>query len=65
MDFLLSIAVPDIGILTEVTPNHIENFASFDEYLREKLLLIERCTNAIVYENMRDSIGRDALYYGL
>lgn len=65
MDFLLSIAVPDIGILTEVTPNHIENFASYDEYLWAKLLLIERCTNAIVYENMRDSIGRDALYYGL
>ena len=65
MEFLLSIATPDIGILTEVTPNHIEHFPSFEAYLKEKLLLIERSTQAIVYENMRDSIWRDAIYYGL
>lgn len=64
MEFLLSIAIPDIGILAEVTPNHMEQFKTFDAYLHEKLLLINNAKHAVVHEKMRDSTSRDALYYG-
>jgi len=37
MDFLMDIAIPDIAILTEVAPNHIEQFGTFDLYKKEKL----------------------------
>lgn len=65
MDFLLSIAEPDIAILTEVTPAHISQFGTFEAYLHEKILLVSHAKKAIIHEKMRDLISRDALYYGM
>ncbi|MFZ2256186.1 MAG: Mur ligase family protein [Patescibacteria group bacterium] len=64
MDFLLSIAVPDIAIITEVAPNHIEQFGTFDLYKKEKLKLIQGARDIIIHDSLRDSIEREALYYG-
>lgn len=32
MDFLLSIAIPDIAIISSVSPNHLEQFVTFASY---------------------------------
>ena len=40
MDFMLSIAIPDVAIITEIAPNHIEQFGNFDLYKKEKLKII-------------------------
>jgi UDP-N-acetylmuramoyl-tripeptide--D-alanyl-D-alanine ligase len=40
MDFLLSIAVPDIAVVLAISKNHVANFASYDEYVAEKLKII-------------------------
>lgn len=64
MDFLLSIAVPDIAIITEVAPNHIEQFGNFDAYKQEKIKLTRWVRDLIIHDSLRDSIERDALYYG-
>ncbi len=40
MDFMLSIAIPDVAIITEIAPNHIEQFGNFDLYKKEKLKIV-------------------------
>jgi UDP-N-acetylmuramyl pentapeptide synthase len=40
MDFLLSIAVPDIAVVLAISKNHVANFANYDEYVAEKLKII-------------------------
>ena len=47
MDFLLSIAVPDVSILTPVLPNHIEQFGSEEAYRNEKLKILAAKKNFI------------------
>jgi UDP-N-acetylmuramyl pentapeptide synthase len=64
MDFLLSIATPDIAIITEVAPNHLEQFGTFDLYKKEKLKITHKAKDLIIHDTLRDSIERDAFYYG-
>lgn len=65
MQFLLSIATPDIAIVTPVEPNHLEQFGSLDIYRVNKLLLIEHASIRIIHESLRQYIDLDALYYSL
>ncbi len=41
MDYLLSIVRADIGIVTNISHSHLENFSSFNEIKKEKLKLVE------------------------
>ena len=41
---LCDIAVPDVAVLTALSPVHVENFASFEELIEEKAILIDRTT---------------------
>lgn len=43
MASLLSIAKPDVGIVLNVSKNHVANFKSFQDYAAEKLLLADAC----------------------
>lgn len=65
MDALLSIAKPNIAILTRVEPNHLEQFWSLENYRKHKIKLIEASEVAIIHESLRQYIERDALYYSL
>lgn len=65
MDFLLSIASPHIVILTEVAPNHLEQFGSFELYRKEKLKLITNATHVIAHCSHKQYIDREAVYYGI
>ncbi len=65
MDALLSIAIPDISILTPVEPNHLEQFHSLENYRNHKIRLIEYAKTRIVHESLRQYIELDALYYSL
>jgi UDP-N-acetylmuramoyl-tripeptide--D-alanyl-D-alanine ligase len=64
MDYLLSIAIPNIAIITEVMPNHIEQFWAFDLYRKEKLKFAIHSEYLIVHESLREFIERDAFFYG-
>jgi len=64
MDFLCSISYPDIAILTEVAPNHIEQFGTLERYRNEKLKILKNACHAIVHESLRAWVDRDAVYYG-
>lgn len=43
MASLLSIVKPDVGVLLNVSKNHVANFQSFAEYTAEKILFAESC----------------------
>jgi UDP-N-acetylmuramoyl-tripeptide--D-alanyl-D-alanine ligase len=64
MDYLLSIAVPSIAVMTEVMPNHIEQFGTFDAYRNEKLKFSHRSEYLIAHDSLREFIERDAIFYG-
>ena len=49
MDTLLSIAVPDIGILTAIDLVHVEKFSSPDEILKEKIKLLQSASSVALY----------------
>lgn len=69
MDFLLSVAVPDIAILTKILPNHIEQFGTFERYQDEKLKIL-RAENIIAHNSLRNLISeknlskKNIIYYG-
>lgn len=63
MDFLISIARPDIAIITPIAPNHLEQFGTLDRYRNEKLILASWAKRLIAYEGLRQYIDRDAIYY--
>jgi UDP-N-acetylmuramyl pentapeptide synthase len=65
MDFLISIAQPNIAILTPVESNHLEQFGSLELYRKNKLQLIAAAKYAIVHESLRQYIDTDALFYSL
>lgn len=65
MDFLLSIAVPDIAVITPVDPNHLEQFGSIDNYRNHKIKIIKSAKCSIIHESLRQYIETDALYYSL
>lgn len=41
MEYLTSIVKPDLAVITSVTPAHIANFNSIEDYQKEKLLIIK------------------------
>lgn len=65
MDFLLSIATPDIAVLTPVEPNHLEQFGTLEHYREHKIKLLQQATTRIIHESLRQYIELDALYYSL
>jgi UDP-N-acetylmuramyl pentapeptide synthase len=65
MEFLLSIATPDIAIVTPIEPNHLEQFGSLEIYRAHKLMLIEHASTRIIHESLRQYSDLDALYYSL
>ena len=65
MEWLLSIAIPDISILTGVMPNHLEQFGTLESYRREKLLITRDAPRCIIHESLRPYIEREAIYYGI
>lgn len=65
MDFLLSVAKPDIAILSPIAPNHIEQFGDLDTYRNEKLIITRVAKRIIAHESLRQYIDRDALYYSM
>ncbi len=65
MDFLLSIAHPDIAIITRVEPNHLEQFGTLEHYRAHKIKLLERSHIAIVHESLRQYIDREFVSYSL
>jgi UDP-N-acetylmuramoyl-tripeptide--D-alanyl-D-alanine ligase len=65
MDFLISIAKPDIAILTPVESNHLEQFGSLESYRNDKLKLVTSAKYSIVHESLRQYIDTDAVYYSL
>jgi UDP-N-acetylmuramyl pentapeptide synthase len=64
MDYLLSIAIPDVAIITEVMPNHLEQFGTFELYRHEKLKFVQKSEHLIVHDSLREFIERDAVFYG-
>ncbi len=65
MDFLISIAVPDIAILTPVESNHLEQFGTLQNYRNNKLKLVTSAKYSIVHESLRQYIDIEVLYYSL
>jgi UDP-N-acetylmuramoyl-tripeptide--D-alanyl-D-alanine ligase len=65
MDFLLSIATPDIAIIGPISPNHIEQFWIFESYRAEKLKLAESARCIVAYGELKKYITREAVYYSL
>lgn len=65
MSFLLSIAKPNIGVLSPVESNHLEQFKTLEKYRAEKILLIQNSKIAIIHESLRQFIEIDATYYSL
>lgn len=43
MASLLAVAKPDVGIVLNVSKNHVANFPSFEAYAAEKILLADSC----------------------
>ncbi len=65
MDFLLSITVPNVSILTPVLPNHIEQFGDEEAYRNEKLKILAAEKNFIhasLFPFMKDS--EKNIFYG-
>ncbi len=65
MDALISIARPDVAILTPVESNHLEQFKTLDLYRHNKIQLVLSAKSAIIHESLRQYIEIDALYYSL
>lgn len=66
MDFLLSIVIPDIVVISPIEPNHMEQFWTLKKYRWEKLKLAEATKwLIIVHESLRQYIDKDVLYYSL
>lgn len=65
MDYLLSIVIPDIAIISPVAPNHLEQFGSLERYRNEKLLLAKRGLKSILHESLRAYVDVDAVFYGM
>ena len=65
MDFLLSITVPNVSILTPVLPNHIEQFGDEEAYRNEKLKILAAEKNFIhasLFPFVKDS--EKNIFYG-
>ncbi len=65
MEYLLSIVVPDIVILSPIAPNHLEQFGSLERYRNEKLLLARFGKQRILHESLRAFTDVDSVFYGM
>ena len=65
MEYLLSIAVPEIAIIAPVAPNHLEQFGTLESYRNAKLLLARASKTRIVHESLRAYMDVDCLFYGM
>lgn len=61
MDFLRSVAVPDIVIVTPIVPNHMEQFQTLEAYRDEKLKLLRDVRHVLVHESLRTYVHRSDL----
>lgn len=61
---MLSIVVPDIAVITELTPSHLEQFGTFERYREAKLLLADLPTHVILHDSLRQYIDREVTYFG-
>ena len=67
MDYLTSVACPDIAILTEISPNHVENFHGFEEYMNEKIKILECSKESLVFswnKKFLKNTNSSITYYG-
>jgi UDP-N-acetylmuramyl pentapeptide synthase len=64
MDFLVSIVRPHICILGEITPNHIQQFGTYEAYRAEKLKIVPASRYVVAHESLRPYISQDAIFYG-
>ncbi len=64
MDFLLSIATPNIAIVSPIASNHLEQFGTLINYRNEKLKILRNAEQCIIHESLRLYGEQDALYYG-
>lgn len=64
MDFLLSIARPDIAIISPIASNHLEQFGTLAQYRNEKLKLLQGVENCIIHESLRLYVDSEWVYYG-
>lgn len=65
MDFLLSIAVPNIAIIAPIVENHIEQFGTLEAYRAEKLKIL-RAEHIVVHESLIPFVSGDHIqFYGL
>jgi UDP-N-acetylmuramoyl-tripeptide--D-alanyl-D-alanine ligase len=65
MEFMLSIVAPDIAVITELTPSHLEQFGTFERYRDAKLLLADLPVYVILHDSLRQYIDREVTYFGL
>ena len=63
MDFLLSIAIPDVAIITPISPNHIEQFGDFARYRDEKLKIFH-AGKIILHHSLEDFKNEKSIIYG-
>lgn len=67
MDFLLSVAVPDIAIISPIVENHMEQFGTIEHYRNEKLKILA-AKHALVHESLYDFISKEyrkkVVFYG-
>ena len=66
MEYLLSIAKPQIAILTPVAPNHLEQFGTLEKYRDAKLLLPKQAKElAVIHDSQGEFLeGEKVFYYG-
>lgn len=63
MDFLLSIARPDIAIVLPISSNHIEQFGTFEAYRDEKFKIFS-AKNVILHDSLVDFSRENFLLFG-
>ena len=57
MDFLLNIIEPEIAILTNISPNHLLQFGTFEKYALEKEKILSRSLYQIVHESISPKVS--------
>lgn len=55
MDFLLSIAVPDVAVISPIVPNHMEQFKTEKAYFGEKIKILA-AKKSIIHESVAKKI---------
>ncbi len=63
MDFLLDIAKPDIVFITEIAPNHLEQFLTLENYRNEKLKITKKTSCVIAHSSQRQYIDCEATFF--